>query len=65
MEQRGVRQADARWKRDEFDVFVGIERRLAREDAQEIYLGVNKSGFTKAAADARITRQDDGTGRCT
>ena len=51
--------------RDEFDVFVGIERRLAREDAQEICGGVCENGFKKAAADARITKQDDEAGRCT
>ena len=52
-------------KRNEFDVFVGIEERLAREDAQDICTRLCENGFKKAAADARITEQDNETGRCT
>ena len=45
--------------------FAGIKHRLTREDAQDLWNKVGERGFKIAAADARITMQDDETGKCT
>ena len=50
---------------EEFEVGVGMEHCLIREEAQETWSKTSKkNGFKRAVAEARITKEHDWTGRC-
>ena len=41
--------------------FIGIEHRLKGDETREAWNQAGKDGFQKAAADARVTGEDDET----